>query len=140
MSREMTSRPNAVQYFAYGSWEFNIQRAAILAMDCRKYKPKMCQPMPDWVGPGIDIDEEHIGRTDLSKPLIFATVVKDGQAWPLLIDGHHRALNALNRQRTMRTITLDLADTLKILKAPEHFLQEMRFEGRRLGLLPTEKT
>jgi hypothetical protein len=132
----MPVRPEATQYFVYGPWEFNIQKAAILAMDCRRYKPVVCQPSPDWVGPNIDIDLDHVGGTDLHKPLIFATVVKDGKAWPLLIDGHHRAVNALNRQRTVRTITLSLADTLRILKAPDHLLQEMQFEGRRLGLLP----
>ena len=140
MSREMPAKPNAVQYFVFGPWEFNIQKAAILAMDCRKYKPMTCQPSPEWVGPNIDIDQEHVGHTDLRKPLIFATVVKDGQAWPLLIDGHHRAVNALHRQRTVPTITLNLADTLRILKAPDHFIQEMRFEGQRMGLLPNETT
>jgi hypothetical protein len=86
----------------------------------------------------MDIDQEHVKQTDLRKPLIFATVVQDGQAWPLLIDGHHRAVNALHRQRTVPTITLNLADTLRILKAPDHFIQEMRFEGQRMGLLPNE--
>lgn len=138
MSREMAAEGKPVQYFIYGPWEFNIRKAQILAADCRKYKPEIHQPSPDWVGPNIDVDHDHAPHTDLSRPLIFATVVKDGQAWPLLIDGHHRALNALNRQRTVRTITLSLADTLRILNAPEHFIQEIRFVGRRLGILPNE--
>ncbi len=138
MSPEMITRPDAVQYFAYGPWEFNIQRATILAMDCRRYKPVVCQPSPEWIGPNIDIDHDHVESTDLHRPLIFATVIRDGQAWPLLIDGHHRAVNALNRQRTVRTITLTLADTLRILNAPDHFIEEMRIEGRRMGLLPAE--
>jgi hypothetical protein len=138
MSYEVKTRPDAMQYFVYGPWEFNIQKAALLAFDCRRYKPMTCQPLPEWVSPNIDVDHEHVGGTDLHRPLIFATVIRDGQARPLLIDGHHRAVNALNRQRTVRTITLTLADTLRILKAPDQFIQEMRFEGQRMGLLTNE--
>lgn len=139
MSGGVSTEVKPIQYFAYGPWEFNIRKAQILAADCRKYKPTMCQPSPAWVGPGIQVDHDHVGRTDPSRPLIFATIVKDGQAGPLLIDGHHRVLNALNRQRTVRAITLSLADTLKVLKAPDHFIQGMVRDGRLLGLLPTDE-
>jgi hypothetical protein len=137
MGREMPAGGKGIQYFTFGPWEFNVHKAAILASNHRKYKVKVCQPSREWIGPFISIDHEQVGRSHLSKPLIFATVIQDGQAQPLLIDGHHRALKALDRQQTVRTITLDLADTLRILKAPEHYLQEMRQDGQRLGLLPS---
>src|SRR6266481_6099201 len=140
MGREMRTGGKAAQYFSYGPWEFNIHKAGLLASDSRKYQPQVCRPSPEWVGPFIDIDQAHVEHGDLSKPLIFATVVKDGQAFPLLIDGHHRTLKALNQQKTVRTITLDLADSLKVLKAPEHFVQEMIRDGRTLGLLPAESS
>jgi hypothetical protein len=135
---EMGSGPPATQYFTYGPWEFNIRKAEILAA-ARKYRAESCRPSPEWVGPFIDIDHKHVEHGNLSKPLIFATVIRDGQAFPLLIDGHHRALKALNGQKMVRTITLDLADSLKVLKAPEHFMQEMIHDGRMLGLLPSDQ-
>jgi hypothetical protein len=140
MGREMRTGGKAAQYFSYGPWEFNIHKAGLLASDSRKYRPQVRQPSPEWVGPFIDIDQAHVERGDLSKPLIFATVVKDGQAFPLLIDGHHRAVKAMNQQKTVRIITLDLADSLKVLKAPAQFVQEMIRDGRMLGLLPAESS
>jgi hypothetical protein len=136
----MKAGGQATQFFSYGPWEFNIHKAGMLALNSRKYRVQVCQPSPEWVGPLIDIEHEQVERADLSKPLIFATVIKDGQAFPLLIDGHHRTLKALDRQKPVRAVTLDLADSLKVLKAPEHFIQDMIRNGRMLGLLSEPRT
>ena len=129
------SQPDAVQYFSFGPWEFNINLAARLAGNTEKYQPESRRPSPEWVGPNIEIDEAHIERSDPYQPIIFATVIQDGDPWPLLIDGHHRVLKALRQHNPVRTITLDLADSLKILKAPPHAIEQMKRDGRELGLL-----
>jgi hypothetical protein len=128
-------RNQPIQYFTFGPWEFDINKAMLLAGNTQKYQVESRRPSPDWVGPNIDIDATHIDRADPSQPVIFATVIQDGDPWPLLIDGHHRVFKALRLHATVRTITLDLADTLKILKAPGHTIEQMKRDGQELGLL-----
>jgi hypothetical protein len=125
----------AGEVFTLGPWEFNVSRARLLAADRRKYRPRTCRPGPDWVGPNIDIDPRQVERSDLRKPVLFATVVWHGRPERVLIDGNHRAVKALRHQVDVRAITLDLEDTLKVLRAPGHTLEQMRQEGQRLGLL-----
>jgi hypothetical protein len=123
------------QYFTFGPWEFNIDQAMILAGNAEKYQPESRRPSPEWVGPNIDIDEAHVERSDPGRPVIFATVIQDGDPWPLLIDGHHRVLKALGQHAPVQSLTLDLADTLKILNAPARTLEQMKRDGQELGLL-----
>ena len=141
MSRFRTGLPgrgrgNAVQYFTYGPLEFNVSRAMMLAADRRKYRPETCRPSPDWVGPHIDIDEEHVGRSAPNQPVIFATLALPGHPPRLLIDGNHRMRHALEQQKTVQAVVLDLADTLRVVTGPAHLIEQMKQTGRTLGLLP----
>src|SRR5690242_14668570 len=78
----------AVQLFTYGPFEFHVTRALALADNPTKYQPRLCWPNPEWVGPFIDIDEQHIEEADLGKPVVFATLITTGRPWHLLIDGN----------------------------------------------------
>jgi hypothetical protein len=127
-----------VQFFDYGPWRFNINKALALCANRHKYQPEMRRPMPDWIGPFIDIDFHHVGDTDPSQPVIFATVVRNEQPLRLLIDGNHRVAHALREQLPVPVVTLDLEDTLKVLSAPGPMLAEMKRAGVALGLLPHE--
>lgn len=125
-----------VQFFDYGPWRFNINKATALAHDRRKYQPELRRPTPDWIGPHIDIDYAYVERADLHQPVIFATVVRYGRPERLLIDGNHRTLRALREQAEVPVVTLDLADTLRVLTASGDWVRQMREDGMRLGLLP----
>jgi hypothetical protein len=129
------NRRRGVQFFDYGPWRFNINEAIALARNRRKYLPELRRPTPDWIGPFIDIDFGHVEHTDPHQPVIFATVVRYGRPERLLIDGNHRAVKALREQREVPVVTLDLEDTLKVLTAPGGWVQQMREDGLRLGLL-----
>jgi hypothetical protein len=124
----------AVQVFTYGPFEFPIDKALKLAAS-GKYRPEQRWPNPEWVGPFIEIDEEYVEQVDLGKPVLFAAVVTDGRVWQLLIDGNHRVLKALRHGVAVETITLDLADALKLVRGPHHAVEQMRRDGDRLGLL-----
>ena len=128
-------RGSPTQYFTYGPLEFNITKALALAANSGKYKPESRFPSRDWIGPFIDINEGYVEKSDLGKPVIFATVVMDGFPWQLLIDGNHRVAKALNHRTEVQVVTLDLEDTLKILRGPENILRQMKRDGQRLGLL-----
>lgn len=124
-----------VQFFDYGPWRFNINKAMALASNHRKYQPEIRRPTPDWIGPFIDIDRGHVAHAESHQPVIFATVVRYGRPERLLIDGNHRVLHALRDQAEVPVVTLDLEDTLKILTAPGTWIQQMKEDGLRLGLL-----
>jgi hypothetical protein len=128
-------RGKAVQLFTWGPFDFHVTWALALAENSAKYQPQRCWPNPAWVGPNIDIDEEHIEQSDPGRPVLFATLVLDGRPAHLLIDGNHRVLKALRHRLEVQAIYLDLADTLKILQGPVHEIEQMRREGQRLGLL-----
>src|SRR5438132_13949408 len=85
-------RGSPIQYFTYGPFEFNINKANLLSAYRKKYRPVSRRPMRDWIGPFIDINEDYIERTNIGKPVIFATIILDGQLQELLIDGNHRVL------------------------------------------------
>lgn len=125
-----------VQVFTCGPFEFHVEKALKLAADGRKYRPERRRPDPEWVGPLIEIDESHVEQAALGKPVLFATLVTDGRPWRLLIDGNHRVLKALRQGVEIEAITLDLADTLKVIRGPAHAVEGMRRDGARLGLLP----
>lgn len=124
-----------VQFFDYGPWRFNINKATALAGNRGKYHPAMRRPTPDWIGPHIEIDFGHIEHADPRQPVIFATVVRYGRPERLLIDGNHRAVKAMREQSEVPVVTLDLEDTLKVLTAPGDWVRQMREDGSRLGLL-----
>jgi hypothetical protein len=125
-----------VQYFTYGPFQFNVNKALVLAANPQKYRPEWRHPTPDWIGPLIDIDPAAVEHSDLAKPVLFATLVLDGAPWPVLIDGNHRVAKALRHQAAVKSVTLDLGDTLKVLSGDPHAIEQMRRDGRQLGLLP----
>jgi hypothetical protein len=131
-------RAGGTQFFDYGPWRFNINKATALARDRRKYEPQMRRPTPDWIGPYIDIDFAHVEHADPREPVIFATVVRYGRPERLLIDGNHRAVKAMRAQMEVPVVTLDLEDTLKVLTASGQWVQQMKDDGARLGLLPRQ--
>lgn len=124
-----------VQLFDYGPWRFNINTAMRLAADRSKYRPELRRPTPDWVGPNIDVDSGYAEHADSRQPVLFATVIHNGQPFRLLIDGNHRVTHALREQTEVLAITLDLEDSLKVLTAPPVYLEQMKRDGARLGLL-----
>jgi hypothetical protein len=124
-----------VQIFTWGPFDFHVNGALALAADADKYQPQRCRPNPAWVGRNIDIDEEHVEASDTSRPVLFATIIQDGRPTHLLIDGNHRVLKALRHRSEVRTIHLDLADTLKVMQGPAREVEQMRRDGQRLGLL-----
>jgi hypothetical protein len=125
------SRP--VQVFTCGPFEFNVTRAQALAV---RYRPERQSANPEWVGPYIEINEDYVEQADLSKPILFATLITDGRPWRLLIDGNHRVIKAVRHDLPVETICLDLADTFKVIRGPAHALEQMRRDGACLGLLP----
>jgi hypothetical protein len=125
-----------VQIFACGPFEFHVNKALLLAGNAAKYRPERRWPEPQWVGPFIDVDPAYIEQADLSKPVLFATLITDGRPWHLMIDGNHRVLKALRHRLPIEAIDLDLADTLKVIRGPAHALEQMRRDGERLGVLP----
>jgi hypothetical protein len=129
-------RGGAAEFFDYGPWRFNINKATVLASNGDKYRPQMLRPTADWIGPFIDIDFRRLDHCDLSRPVIVATVVQDGRPWRLLIDGNHRVARALRDQAAVPVVTLDLEDTLKVLRAPPGMVEVIKRRGQQLGLLP----
>jgi hypothetical protein len=127
-----------VQVFTCGPFEFHVDKAQRLAA-AEKYRPERRMPNPEWVNPFIDIDEGHVEETNLVQPVLFATLITDGQPWHLLIDGNHRVLKALRHGVAVQAITLDLMDTLKIVRGSHHAVEQMRRDGERLGLLSGRK-
>jgi hypothetical protein len=124
-----------VQVFTCGPFEFHVNKAQALAGNTSKYRPERRRPDPEWVGPLIDVDEAHVEAADLSKPVLFVTLVTDGRPWRLLIDGNHRVLKAVRLGVPVESICLDLTDTLKVIRGPAHAVAQMRRDGERLGLL-----
>jgi hypothetical protein len=132
------SRPSGprrpVQVFSCGPFEFDVGKALILA-GRGKYRPERRWPTPEWVGPFIEVNEAYIEQADVRKPVLFTTLVTDGRPWHLLIDGNHRVLKALRHGVSVEAITLDLADTLKVVRGSPRLIEQMRRDGARLGLL-----
>jgi hypothetical protein len=129
----------AVQLFIWGPFDFHVTRALTLAANADKYQPRRCRPSRAWVGRDVNIDEEHVEASDTSRPVLFATIIQDGRPTPLLIDGNHRVLKALRHRDEVRAIHLDLADTLAVMQGPAREVEQMRHDGRRLGLLPPNR-
>lgn len=119
------------QWFQFGGWVFDIDRAQALLAD----KPREPRPLPvmPWVrqygldlldhpdtapilGIGPDFDREYAMTTDLTKPLIVATLrTSDHGRSPLLIDGTHRLYRALREDiAELPAYVLDEAETRTI--------------------------
>jgi hypothetical protein len=131
-----SGRGRPVQVFSCGPFEFHVTKALALAGNSAKYRPERRWPDPQWVGPFIDVNEAYVDQADLTRPVLFVTLITDGRPWHLLIDGNHRVLKALRYRVPVEVIDLDLADTLKVIRGPAHALAKMRHDGERLGLLP----
>ncbi|MGW6202123.1 hypothetical protein ACWF9B_00485 [Streptomyces sp. NPDC055089] len=124
-----------IQLFLYGKWLFNIDEAQALL----KEHPRDAEPTPvaDWAAnyhldrltPGYDgapwcpvfgpdqsaFNAEHALHTDLSNPVIIATMEFDGHPAILLIDGVHRMYRAMTEGRaTLPAYTLTTAETTRI--------------------------
>jgi hypothetical protein len=100
------------QWFIFGPWLYDIDHAARLLADA----PRPARPLPvtAWAsalgldrepgtdphtialfGPGPGFDPTYALGTDLSRPVILATLTPAGQRpAPLLIDGMHRLYKA----------------------------------------------
>jgi len=124
-----------VQVFTCGPFTFHVDRALALAGNAEKYRPQKRWPNPAWVGPFIEVNEERIEEADLSRPVLFATLLTDGRPWRLLIDGNHRVLKAVRHGAQVEAIQLDLADTLRVVQGPAHLIERMRRDGAQLRLL-----
>lgn len=103
-------QPEDEQYFQFGAWIFNVNRAeAILAERPRETRPV---PVDIWahaygmdstpgkgsiplIGPGAQFDREYAMTTDITRPLLMATVRGlRGEDAVMLIDGMHRLYRA----------------------------------------------
>lgn len=118
------------EWFYFMGLEFDVAKGLKLA---KKYKPHPVDPDKSWNN-WIDLNEEHIPKVDVTKPLLLATVIFDGEKGNMFIDGHHRVAKALQDDPNpkMEAITLDFADTMKIMKGP--IKRKMMKQGRELGL------
>ena len=135
---KLTPRPTRArrpgQVFTCGPFQFQVSKALALAAGA-KYRAERRWPSPEWVGPFLDIKADYIEQADLTKPVVFATLVTEGRPWRVLIDGNHRVLKALRHGVSVDAIELDLADTLKIVRGPAAAVERLRREGAALDLL-----
>lgn len=121
------------QRFYFGPWIFNIDRAQALIAD--RSRATLSVPVAAWaraygldslgeehgsislVGPGPDFDPEYAMTTDLTEPVIVATMRSDdtSQVAPLLIDGTHRLYRAYKEGiDTLPAHLLNVEETLMI--------------------------
>jgi hypothetical protein len=106
---ERGAETQRVQRFQFGPWLFNVNSARIIIAE----RPRQTWPLPvaAWArfyglarpdGESCslftalpDLDQAHAMTTDLSEPVLMATMQNEaGQAFPLLIDGTHRLYRA----------------------------------------------
>ncbi|SRR5712691_1468317 len=109
-AEEAVSGPERRQRFQFGPWLFNVVEAQrIIARSPRDPSPL---PVAQWARfygldddghdgglslftPMLGFDRAYALTTDLSTPVLVATLEgKEGQAFPLLIDGTHRLFHA----------------------------------------------
>jgi hypothetical protein len=98
-----------VQRFQFGPWLFNVERAKdIIADNPRDVHSLPVQPWARFYGldlpggrsfslfrPASEFDAEYAVTTDLTEPVIVATLrSREGGRFPLLIDGTHRLYRA----------------------------------------------
>jgi hypothetical protein len=125
------------QWFIFGPWLFDVRAA----MRLLRRAPRPAQPLPVtlWarayglipdpgasphsiplLDPGPGFDRGYALITDLTKPVIIATVpVPGGPPAALLIDGTHRLYKATVQGRThLPCLVLTEAETLAIRRRP----------------------
>jgi len=125
------------QWFIFGPWLFDVRAA----MRLLRRAPRPAQPLPVilWarayglipgpgasphsiplLGPGPGFGRDYALTTDLTKPVIIATVpVPGAPPAALLIDGTHRLYKATVQGRThLPSFVLTEAETLAIRRRP----------------------
>lgn len=120
------------QTFQYGIWTFDVTAAEQLVTATGQL-PIVLLDVPMWayacgldrddpsavplLGPGDNFDRAYAMTTDLSRPLLLATVpTGDGASGHLLIDGCHRLFHAWSTGRvTLTAYELGRAETDSIL-------------------------
>jgi hypothetical protein len=119
------------QWFRFGGWIFDIDQAQVLLAEHPR-EPQPLEVMP-WVrqygldlldesnrvpilGIGPDFDHEYAMTTDLTQPLIVATLHLPGSGdSALLIDGTHRLYRAYReRVPELLAYVLNVSESLEI--------------------------
>jgi hypothetical protein len=118
------------QRFLFGPWVFNVSGALAIVAECPRRTWYL--PVAQWArfygladGEGQtvslftalpDLDRDYAMTTDLSEPVLIATMQnEDGEAFPLLIDGTHRLYRAyVERIAELPTYVLTVDETLAI--------------------------
>jgi hypothetical protein len=131
MEQSHRNEGQPAQWFRFGLWIFDVDRAQALLAE----RPREPQPLPvmPWVrqfgldlldepdrvpilGVGPDFDREYAMTTDLTQPLIVATLHsrKHGESH-LLIDGTHRLYRAYREDVVeLPAYVLEVAESLAI--------------------------
>lgn len=131
MEHSHHSEDQPAQWFRFGLWLFDVDRAQAL-LDERPREPEPLPVMP-WVrqfgldlldepdrvpivGIGPDFDREYAMTTDLTQPLIMATLHLPGSGnSSLLIDGTHRLYRAHHEDiAELPAYVLSVAESLAI--------------------------
>jgi hypothetical protein len=131
----MTDKPR--QTFQFGIWIFDVTAAEQL-IAATAPRPVVLLDVPMWahaygldrdqpsavplIGPGDDFNRAYAMTTDLTRPLLLATLpTSDGASGHMLIDGCHRLYHAWSTgQATLTAYELDRAETDSVLlRQPE---------------------
>lgn len=133
----------AVEEFHFMGLSFDIDAGLKLA---KKYKidKSRAQDFKGFVpeqsgGFGlIRVDVDHAKKTDLTKPVLIATLLFDGKEGGMLIDGHHRIYKALWIEKTPKvpSVTLSFEDSMAIMDG--YRKRKMISEGKKLGLIKSK--
>jgi len=108
------------EVFRYFNLSFDIDKAERLT---KGHRAKKEMPERGWMLPMVNVDDEHAMKTDLSRPVIFATVVSGGKESMMLIDGYHRIHKALKEHEQVFYVVLTLDETKQIVSGPTKALQ-----------------
>jgi len=108
--------------FFFGQLVFDV----VKAMEISKSLPiQNGKPTYGWIF-GRRINKEHAAKADLSKPVLFATLLtpgKDIKEYNLLIDGNHRVKRAVDENKEVLVQVLGIENTLRILEEPSRSAQ-----------------
>ena len=118
--------------FSFLSLEFNINQAKELA---QKYPTTEVTPLPQY-NQGILINEEFAPKSDLTVPIIFATLVLGSEEIHILIDGHHRNHKAIGENKgSLPAVFLNVKDSISIISASLHMIKKLKKDAKNLGKL-----
>ena len=122
------------EYFSFLHLKFDVTKAKKLA---KKYKPEKKAPILDWVFPLTYVDPSYVpSEKDLLKATIFATLPQDHVLCTYLIDGNHRVSHAIRQSIPfVNVVTLNIADSLKILKSSKAIRNSIEADARKMGLI-----